>query len=62
MVVLIRVLPGVCRVYSGSLDSIGCVLVVVGFIRCCWGKSGAPLASSGALGVVGFNWVRHGGR
>ena len=51
-------------VHSGSMDSFGCVLGVVGFIRVRpqrrWVHSGTLCLFGGVLGVVGFNqggWV-----
>ena len=38
------------RVRSRSLGSFGCVLGIIGFIRCRWVHSGAPFRLSGSLG------------
>ena len=50
------------RVHSGSLGSRVCALLVVDFIRGRWVRGLASWGSWGSLGVVGFMWVRPGGR
>ena len=42
LVGFIGVHPGGREVRSGSLRSLGCALVVVGFVRGCWVYLGAP--------------------
>ena len=37
----IGVRPSVLQVHQGSLGSLGCALVVIGFILCCWVHWGA---------------------
>ena len=62
MVVFTRVRAGCRRVHSGSLDSLGCTLVVVGFI---WGRRVhlcPRWGSFGSSGVVEFTRVRAEGR
>ena len=55
---LIGVRPGGLWVHPRSLDSLTCVLRIVGNIRCLWVHCGEPLGSSGSFGVDGFIPVR----
>ena len=54
--------PGVRQIHSVCFGSRGCVLGVVRFIEGRWVHPGAPWASSGLFGVVGFTRVRSCGR
>ena len=46
------------RVYPGSLGSLGCTLMVVGFIRGRWVPWDVPWCSLGLSGVARFTGVR----
>ena len=56
----IRERPGGRRIRPRSLRSLGCVLVVIGFIRGRWVHRSSPLCSSGSYRADGFIGVRPG--
>ena len=53
----IGVHPGGRWVRSGSLDSLGCALGVVGFDQGRWVHWGAPWGSYGSFGFIGVHHV-----
>ena len=56
-----RVRPGGRWVHPGSLGSLRCALIIVGFIRGRLVHSGSPWGSLGSSGLVWFARERSGG-